>query len=94
MFDSAFVTAARNRHAEGVISYDEMMQCVEGAQNREGMVRARRQLMSDPNMLGGFKDWDWEAIYQWFIDYFIPAMKVILPIIIMMLDTNPCPDED
>jgi hypothetical protein len=68
MFDSAFVTAARNRHAEGVISYDEMMQCVEGAQNREGMVRARR--------------------------YFIPAMKVILPIIIMMLDTNPCPDED
>ena len=92
MFDQGFVRAARNQFHEGVISYDQLQDCLRGAENKEGMKMARLQLMTDPNMLGGFADWDWEAIYQWFIDYFIPAMKVIIPIVLMMLGPNPNED--
>jgi hypothetical protein len=94
MFDKAFYEVAKEQFVQKVISENDFLSCKEAVKNKEGMKRARRQMMSDPDMLGGFSDWNWEAIKQWFIDYFIPAMKIILPIIIMMLDENPTPEED
>jgi hypothetical protein len=71
---------------EGVISYEKYEECLRAADNKEAMKRARNQLRTEDGLLGGISDWDWEAIKQWFIDYFIPAMKVILPLVIMLLD--------
>ena len=51
------------------------------------------QLETAPGLKGGIKDWDWEAIYAWFIEYIIPALKIILPML-LVLTPNPCPDED
>lgn len=93
-FNSAWRKATEEKYREGTISSAEYAQCVQAANNPEAMRRARNQLRTDPDMLGGISDWDWDAIYQWFIDYFIPAMKIIIPIVIMLLDENPTPDDE
>lgn len=67
---------------------------MEAGNNPEAMRRARNQLKCDPNMLGGISDWDWNAIYEWFVTYFIPAMKIILPILLLLLQENPTPDDE
>ena len=67
---------------------------MKAANNPEAMRRARNQLKAGPDMLGGISDWDWEAIYRWFIEYFIPAMRIIIPIVIMLLQENPTPEDD
>ena len=93
-FNAAWKNAAKQKLEEGVISYDKYEECMRAASNPEVMRRARNQLKTEPGMLGGISDWDWEAIKQWFIDYFIPAMKVILPLVIMLLGPANPSDED
>ncbi len=90
-FTAAFKRAARHHHLLGTLSFEEYDQCVEAGNNNKVMRRAYRQMTTDPAMLGGIKDWDWEAVYQWFIDYFIPAMKIIIPIILML---QPAPEDE
>lgn len=90
-FTKAFKQSAKHHYSEGMISAKEYAQCLEACDNKEGMSRAYRQMTADPNMLGGIKDWDWEAIYAWFITYFIPVMKIIIPIIISL---QPAPEDE
>lgn len=89
-FTAAWKNAAKRKLKSGEIDQAKYNECLRAANNKLVMKRARNQLRADPGMLGGFADWDWEAIKQWFIEYFIPAMKVILPLVIMLLG----PDEE
>jgi len=57
------------------------------------MREARNQLRARDGRLGGISDWDWDAIYKWFMETFVPAMRVIIPILIMFLEPNPTEDE-
>lgn len=93
-FNRAWREAAEEKYDRGEISTEQYLDCMKAADHPEAMKRARRQLKADPNMLGGISDWDWEAIYQWFIDYFIPAMKIIIPIVLMLLAENPTPEDE
>jgi len=94
LFTRAFVKTARKKFTDGEISYDKLQECLKAAENKKGMERARKQLAVAPGLKGGIKDWDWEAILQWFKDYFIPALKIILPIALMLLEPNPTPDDE
>lgn len=93
-FNRAWKQAVEEKYASKEIDHKQYANCMEAANSPEAMRRARNQLRSDPDMLGGISDWNWEAIYQWFIDYFIPAMRIIIPIVIMFLQENPTPEDE
>ena len=67
---------------------------MEAADNPEALRRARNQMKTDPDALGGISDWNWQAVYDWFVTYFIPAMKIILHIVLLLLQENPTPEDD
>jgi hypothetical protein len=92
-FNSAWKKATEQKYQSGEISKEEYDDCVRAYNDKAVMKQARDQLKADDGMLGGISDWDWDAIYQWFVDYFIPAMRVIIPIVIMLLGPNPTEDE-
>lgn len=85
-FKAAFDKVSKEKFDSGEISYKEYLDCQRAVQNKEVMLRAYNQMMVDPNMLGGLRDINWQKIYEWFVTYFIPAMKVILPIVLLLLD--------
>lgn len=85
LFNTAFERCAKEKVDAGEITYDEYADCMKAVKDKKGMRRARRQMQTDPNMLGGISDIDWNAILKWFQDYFIPAMKFIIPIVLMIL---------
>ena len=82
-FDRGFIRAARNEHKAGRISDQKMAACERAINNPKVMRDARRQMMMNDHLLGGFKDWNWEAIYQWFVLYIIPALRIIIPMLLM-----------
>jgi len=92
-FTRAWKEAVEEQYDQGKITQAEYLNCIKAAEHPETMQKARKQLIADPNMLGGIGDWDWEAIYEWFVTYFVPAMKVIIPIFLMLLKENPTPND-
>ena len=92
-FNSAWKRASEEKYQAGEITAEEYADCKRAYENKEVMVQARNQLKTDPNMLGGISDWDWDAIFEWIQTNFIPAMKVIIPIVLMFLSVNPSEDE-
>ena len=87
-FNRAWREAAEEKYDQGEIAPEQYIQCIKAADSPEVMRVARNQLRADPNMLGDDSDWSFEELFQWFIDYFIPAMEVIIPILITLLDTE------
>lgn len=85
-FRAAFNKVSHEKFDSGEISYEEFVDCQRAVKNKEAMRRAYNQMIADPNMLGGLRDINWQRIYEWFVTYFIPAMRVILPIVLLLLD--------
>jgi len=92
-YTKAFKQVSKEKYEAGEITKETYDDCVRAAKSSKVMRQSRNQLVADPNMLGGISDWDWDTIYAWFVEYFIPAMKVIIPIVIMFLGPNPTEDE-
>ena len=86
MFTRAFKYTAKEKWFDQEITEDEFDKCMLAAKRPEVMQNALIQLEVEDGLLGGIKDWNWEAILKWFRDYFIPAMRIILPIMILLLD--------
>lgn len=86
-FTKAFKQAAIVAVNSGEIDAEQYAKCLKAARSTKAMRQAYNQLLADPNMLGGLADWDWDAIYAWIVDHFLPAMRVIIPII-MLLEPN------
>jgi len=92
-FNKAFVTAAKEQYISGKISHDNYQKCLKAAANPDIMKKAYKRLMEEVRNrlteegLCGIRDWDWEAILKWLKENFIPAMKIILPML-LLLDTN------
>jgi hypothetical protein len=84
-FANAFEMVAQEQFDNGVISFKKLEKCKKAANNRRVMSDARAQFTGSSDMLGGIFDWDWDAILEWFREWIIPAMRVIIPII-MLLD--------
>lgn len=93
MFNRAWQETTEAKWKAGELSRDEYNDCKNSLKYPEALKRARNQLKCDPDMLGGI-EWNWDAIYQWFIEYFIPAMKIIIPIVILLLQENPNKDDE
>jgi hypothetical protein len=92
-FTHCFEKAAQQHFDSGEISYKDLEECKRAASSSETMRRSRLRLQATDGRLGGIKDWDWEAIWQWFQDYFIPAMRIIIPML-LILEPNPTPDDE
>ena len=82
-FDRGFIRAARRLHEQGTISDGKLDQAERAYANPKVMKKARLQMMANDNLLGGFKDWDWEAIFAWFKMYIIPALRIIIPMLLL-----------
>lgn len=85
-FHSGFVRAAEKKYTSGELSFEKYRQCLKAAKNPSVMRRARRQLRADPNLLGGISDWDWQAIYEWFVENFLPALEVIMSLFLLVAE--------
>lgn len=92
-FTACFEKEATVRFNDGLISPGAYKKCQRAANSPEVMRAARLQLSATDGRLGGIADWDWEAIAKWFKEYFVPAIRTILPLIIMLLAVNPSEDE-
>jgi len=86
-FTKAFERGLRAGFDRGEVNANDYQLGLRAAKNPEAMKQAMAKLQGDPNLLGGIKDWDWEAILKWFNEYIVPALKIIIPII-MMLDSR------
>ena len=85
-FTKAFRQVAESNYLSGYISLEEYTRCLEA--KPDTMKRAYNQLLADPDMLGGIRDWDWDSILEWLFNYFIPAMRIIIPILLMDEDSK------
>ncbi len=76
--------AAQHQFDAGVISYDQLCTARTASQDR-GLIReVRNQLMVGDGLLGGVRDWNWEAIKNWIIEFLIPVLKAILPLLLVV----------
>ena len=92
-FNSAWSRVAAEKFKEAVIDAEEYADCMLAARNPEALRRARNQLRAGDGTLGGISDWDWSAIYHWFVNSFIPAMRIIVPIALLLLQEPATPDD-
>ena len=89
-FTHCFEKVAIEQFDEGILSYRKLEECRRAADNPRIMRRARQQMMASDGLLGGVRllDLDWAAILTWFRDYFIPAMRIIIPMIMLLQDAD------
>ncbi len=82
-FSHGLAQAAQYKFEEGEISYEQSQQAITASKNRKLIREVRNQLTVGDGLLGGLRDWDWEAIKKWIIEFFIPVLKAILPLLMV-----------
>lgn len=84
MFSRALLQVAREKWNLGEIETPEYARIVTAAHNPARVQSIIDTLEADNNMLGGFRDWDWEAILNWVRENLIPALRIMLPLILLL----------
>jgi len=84
LFTKAWRQATEQQFSEGHIIERKYKKCKDAAGNPKVMRQLMRQTETAPGLYGGIKDWEWEAILNWVQDYFIPLMKALLPLLLIL----------
>lgn len=82
----AFKQVAEEKFATGEIDVPTYAKWMNAAHDKPTMKAAYNQMKNDDNMLGGIRDWDWEAILNWVRENLIPMLKIALPLILLLDD--------
>lgn len=83
-FTKAFRIASEQAYSRGEITEEQYVQAQKGAQQPEAMTQLIRATQTHPDMKGGIKDWDWEAILKWVQDFLIPLIRSLIPILVAL----------
>ncbi len=81
-FSHGLAQAAQEQFDEGVINHAQLLTAQTASGDLKVIRELRAQLMTEPGMLGGPKDWDWGKIKKWIIEFLIPVLKAILPLLL------------
>jgi len=84
LFSRAWRQATEEEFSKGNIVQSRYDTCLRASKNPKAMKRLMAQTETAPGLYGGIKDWDWEAIYEWVKTYFIPLMKALLPLLLIL----------
>ncbi len=83
-FTRAWKQTSSAQYDAGQIDRTDMDKCERAAKDPKIMRKLMKQTETAPGLYGGIKDWDWESILKWIQDYFIPLMKVLLPLLLIL----------
>ncbi len=75
--------AAQEQFDAGVISFEQLQQAQTASKDRTIIRQVRNQLSAGDGLLGGVRDWNWEAIKKWIIEFLIPVLKAVLPLLLV-----------
>jgi len=84
MFAGAMRDTAVKQFNEGQMETALYAKVVTATENPKTMRALMRQTELEPGLYGGIMDWDWEAILKWVEEYFIPLVKLLLPLILLL----------
>ena len=42
------------------------------------------QFETEPGLMGGIQDWDWEGIVEWVETFLLPLIKTLLPLLLLL----------
>ena len=62
----------------------EYAKVVTASYNPKAMKTLMVEMKTADGLLGGPSDWDWEAILKWIEEFFIPLVKMLLPLILLL----------
>ena len=84
LFTRAWQQTSKDRFSEGAIDVTTYAKCVTAGDRPKVMRQLMKQTETEPGLYGGIKDWDWDAILTWIQEYFIPLMKALLPLLLVL----------
>lgn len=87
-FNKAWKRVSKKEFEKGNITEEEFAKCERASADPEVMKKLREKSKSDPKLKGGIKDWDWDAILKWVEEFFIPLLRALLPLL-LVLDEKP-----
>lgn len=84
MFSAALRDTAIARRDRNELSADDCAKIVSASDKPKVMRSLMKQTEVEPGLYGGIMDWDWEAILKWVEEFFIPLIKALLPLLILL----------
>jgi len=87
-FTSAVRQVSEERFQAGEITEDTLGKFKWAADHPKTMRQLMRQTEVEPGLYGGIQDWDWDAILKWVREYFLPLMKALLPLLLVLDNRN------
>lgn len=83
LFTKAFRQTLEERRGKDVTEANYQT-CIKGCDDPKKMRQLMHQTEKSPNMYGGIADWDWDSILKWIQVYFIPLVRALLPLMLML----------
>ncbi len=83
-FPKALRRVTNEKLASGDINAGTHSRLITASYDKEAMSRLISQTETAPGLHGGIKDWDWEAILRWIQDFFIPLVKTLIPLLLVL----------
>lgn len=80
----ALRTVAEQEWRADRMEMPEYAKVVTASYNPKAMKTLMVEMKTADGLLGGPSDWDWEAILKWIEEFFIPLVKMLLPLILLL----------
>ena len=84
LFTKAWKQAAREQLYKGQIDVPTYAKCASAAEKPKVMRALMKQTETAPGLYGGIADWDWDSILKWVREFFIPLVKALLPLLVLL----------
>jgi hypothetical protein len=81
-FTKAFKQVLAER--KGEMMTGTYAKCRAACDDKKTMSLLMSQFETEPGLMGGIQDWDWEGIMEWVQTFLIPLIKTLLPLLLLM----------
>lgn len=84
LFTRAWEQVSQERFEANAIGTPTYAKCLMAAKNPKTMRSLMKQTEVEPGLFGGIQDWSWESILRWVEDFFIPLVKALIPLLLLL----------
>jgi len=84
LFTRALQQTSTEQFSNGVISSNTLAKIDKAVKKPQVMRKLMKQTEVEPGLYGGISDWNWASILNWVQTFFIPLVKALLPLVLLL----------